>query len=311
MIPFRRLNITRSVLTLIVVSMSGCTESAADGSSRVPMKIDRNRVIIPTRVNGSRPLNLILDTGMRFDGVYLFHEDLSDEIDMTGAKEYTVPGAGSGEPSTAMMIESGTLTFGDVTVDSQRVLISKSPQTQTFPTDGVIGWNLFGHYVVEIDYDNSVIYLHDTANFVADSTWKEVAVEMHDDLPFLEATAEVVSGQKVPVTLYIDLASGDALEMLVREDQAFSLPDSLEPAYLGTGLSGDIYGHNGWSESLTIAGYELHHVRTAFAPAEIRSRQDKGDGILGDDVMRRFNVIFDYPRSRLFLRPNKTFDEPF
>ncbi|UCG61507.1 MAG: aspartyl protease family protein [Candidatus Zixiibacteriota bacterium] len=278
---------------------------------RVPFKLDRNRVIVPTSVNGSSPLNLILDTGMRFDGVYLFHKELAAEIDTTGAIEVKVPGAGAGEPSTAIMIETGRLVFGDVTVDSQRVLISSSPHTQNFPTDGVIGWNFFGHYTVEIDYDTRTIVLHETGSFQADTTWRRVPVVMKKDMPFLQCELEVIPGDTVSATMYIDLASGDALELLVRDDQKFSMPDDLEQGYLGTGLSGDITGHRGRSHRLCLEGYDLFDVATSFAPATVRSKQEGADGILGGDAIRRFNIVFDYAHSRLFIRPNSHFREPF
>jgi hypothetical protein len=138
---------------------------------------------------------------------------------MTDAIEVRVPGAGSGEASTAMMIESGTLTFGEVKVDSQRVIISASDHTQSFPTDGVIGWNLFGHYTVEIDYDLEVITLSDTGSVQVDSTWMSIPITLKKNIPFLECRIEVVEGEINPMILYVDLASGDALELLVKDDQ--------------------------------------------------------------------------------------------
>jgi hypothetical protein len=90
---------------------------------KVPFTLDRNRIIIPTSVNGSQPLKLILDTGMRFDGVYLFHESALKLIDTTGAVEARVPGAGVGEASVTTMIETGHVKFGEVSLTSQRVLV--------------------------------------------------------------------------------------------------------------------------------------------------------------------------------------------
>lgn len=278
---------------------------------KVPFKLDRNRIIIPTRVNGSPPLNIILDTGMRFDGVYLFHYDALKLIDTAGAIEVQVPGAGSGAASQATMIETGHIKFGDVTVDSERILVSHSAHTQSFPTDGVIGWNLFGHYIVEIDYDRQLIQLRDTTYFSYDSSWTIIPVELRGDLPFLNITVEVIDSEMVLLEVYIDLASGDALELLVHPAQKFSLPNNLTWNRLGTGLSGDIYGNVGRCKRLTIGNFELKNIATAFAPLEVRSKQKTGDGILGNDLIRRFNIVFDYPHRRLLIKPNQTFALPF
>jgi hypothetical protein len=268
-------------------------------------------VIIPTSVNGSPELNLILDTGMAFDGVYLFHKELVDQIDTSGAIEVRVPGAGAGEASTAVMIETGHLTFGDVAIDSQKVIISRSPQTQDFPTDGVIGWNLFGHYAVEIDYDKEIIALHDSLAFGNDTSWSVIPIELKKGIPFLKGEVEVVEGERVPMIFYIDLASGDALELLTGPGQKFGMPDSLVDQYLGTGLSGDIYGKTGRSKAIRISAFELSDVSTSFAPERVRSKQEGADGILGNDLIRRFNVIFDYANSRLYLKPNGFYGAPF
>ncbi len=278
---------------------------------KVPFQIERNRIIIPTSVNGSQPLKLILDTGMRFDGVYLFHESALKLLDTTGAIEARVPGAGVGEASITTMIETGSVNFGEVALTDQRVLVSHSAHTQSFPTDGVIGWNLFGHYIVEIDYDLQSIYLRDTTCVAYDSSWFCVPIEIQDDLPFLNVTVEVVGGEIVPLRVYIDLASGDALELLTHPHQKFTVPNHVTWKRLGTGLSGDIYGNLGRSRRLQIGKYELKDIRTAFAPLEVRSKQTGGEGILGNDLIRRFNVIFDYTHSRLLIKPNKSFALPF
>ena len=113
------------------------------------------------------------------------------------------------------------------------------------------------------------------------------------------------------MAVYIDLASGKALELLTRKDQKFSMPDGLESRYLGTGLSGDINGSLGRSRHLWLGDYQLSDIPTAFAPAEVRSKQEGADGILGNDCIRRFNVIFDYTNRRLYVRPNRNYAVPF
>jgi len=293
------------------VSVAGEAESAREGGLKVPFKLERKRVVIPTGVNGSRTFGLILDTGMPFDGAYLFHKEFANDIDMSEAIEVRVPGAGAGEASTALMIESGTLTFGEVAVDSQRVIIAQSFHTQGFPSDGVMGWNLFGHYAVKIDYDAEMITLFDTAGFAADSTWTAIPISLRNNTAFIEGVLEVVEGEKVPVSLYIDLASDEALELLLRPGQKFTAPEGQPESYLGTGLSGDIHGTRGEVKQLSVDGFALHEIPTAFAPANVRSKQEDADGVLGNDFIRRFNVIFDYAHELLYLKPNKTYRAAF
>jgi len=270
----------------------------------IPFVHDHHRVIIPTSVNGSRPLELILDTGMGFDGVYLFHSEFTAIMDTAGAIEVRVPGAGAGDASTAVMMESGQLHFGDVVIDSQRVIISGSEHTQGFPTDGIIGWSILGHYIVEIDYDQEQLLLHDSSFVPDDTNWVVMPIEIIKNLPWLELEVEVVEGEPILMCAYIDLAAEDVLQLLTREDQRYTLPDSLQASYLGTGLSGDINGSKGKSFRVRMAEFEIHDIATSFAPAAVRSKQDGADGILGNGFIENFNVIFDYYRERMYLRPN-------
>ena len=175
----------------------------------------------------------------------------------------------------------------------------------------MIGWNLFGHYAVEIDYDKEIITLHDSLAVLNDTSWSAIPIELKNGVPFLEAEVEVIPEELVLMILYIDLASGDALELLTGPYQKFTMPGSLENEYLGSGLSGDIYGKTGKSEAVRLSLYELRDVSTSFAPVEVRSKQEGADGILGNNFIRRFNVIFDYKNLRLCLKPNSSYDTPF
>ena len=293
-------------LTLLIL----CPILSAE-SFVVPSEFNRDRVIILTSVNDSRPLRLILDTGMGFDGVYLFDKDIAGEIGMDSAVEARVPGFGSGEPSKALMIEHGCLKFDDIHVDSQRVLVSLSDLTQKFRTDGVIGRSLFGHYTVEIDYDNEQVILHDTADFRPDSGWTAIPLTYENNLPIFECSLEVTAGDIIPVRLNIDLGYKDALELVLKPDRKFELPIDLDSAHIGTGLSGEVNGLIGKSQSLSLSGYTLHDIPTAFAPWEAWAGAHTVDGIVGNDFMHRFNTVYDHVRKTLYLRPSQYYLEPF
>lgn len=160
---------------------------------------------------------------------------------------------------------------------------------------------------MEIDYDQNKIFLHDTTYSHTDSSWLRLPIERKKNLPFLDVTVEVILGEVVPMRVYIDLASEEALELLMHDQQKFTMPDSVTESSLGYGLSGEIKGRHGKSAGLQIGKYMLHDIRTAFAPAKVRSKQEGADGILGNNLIRRFNIIFDYPHNCLYIKPNRNF----
>ena len=277
----------------------------------IPFELDRKRIVLPVRVEGSETLRIVLDTGMPIDGIYVFQKDFAGQLNQQNSQEVRVGGAGAGEPSTAMLFDSTSVYVGDVEFPNRRVIVSMSPTTQDFPRGGVIGKTLFAGHAIEVDYDRSVIRLHPTT-YEPDSTWTRVDLSIRKDIPFLKADLFLDEASDCSLDVYIDLASEEALELLVKPDMKFALPVRLsEERTIGTGLSGDIHGREGRVAGLRIGAYELHDVVAEFVDAGVRSKQDGADGIIGNELLRRFNVIFNMAESTLYLKPNQNFDDPF
>jgi hypothetical protein len=305
---------TDILLTLATVSLLtlSCTPGARAKKHEVPFTLSRNKIILPVKVGDSRELRIILDTGMHFEGLLVYNPDLQDSITVEHAIEVLVPGAGADSASRAIMTDSGSFHVGNVGFINQRIIILQNEMMRGFPSDGVTGYSLFGNYIVEVDYDKMLITLHESEKVEVDSSWEWLPVTFKDNMiPWIEAVINIKGDENIPVSLYIDAASSDALELLIKPEMKFHLPEKLEDYYLGRGLSGDIYGHKGRISSLQLGSFSLEDVVTAFAPAEVRSKQEGADGIIGNDALRRFNVIFDYTSAKLYLKPNSFFSEPF
>jgi len=287
-------------------------EQEGDQLPTIPFTLSRNRVIVPVTVNSPRVLNLVLDTGMGFDGILIFRGDLKDSLGLERTFEAKVPGAGGGKPSTAIVADSMTIRTGQLEHTNQRIIVLQRTPIRSRTTDGVIGYSLLGHYALEIDYDEMLLILHQPENFRPDSSWEGIPLTFNrNQLPFLKTSVVIKDEDPIPLNVYIDFAAGEAVELLEREGMKFALPDETEESYLGTGLSGDIHGRVGRIAKLFLGPYELNDVVAAFAPAEIRSKQEGADGILGSDALRRFNIVFDYAHKRLWIKPNSHFHEPF
>ena len=278
----------------------------------IPFELNRNKIILPLRIRDSRVLKVILDTGMPSKGAMMFDPDLADEIGLKDVKRYEVKGAGRGEKSYVLRGEGINLSMGGVDFLNQSLMILQNDRMKGFPTDGVVGNILFGSSAVKIDYDSKIITLLGGEDLDLDSSWAVVDLRFNQSgIPFIDASLSIQGENPVEVNLYIDSASGEALELLVKADMKFLLPDKLEKHYLGRGLSGDIYGEIGFIKSFSIGSFTLYDVPTAFPKAEIRSRQEGADGILCNKALQKFNIIFDFAGKKLYLQPNKTTSLPF
>jgi hypothetical protein len=285
---------------------------SAETRHRMPFRIMRNKVILSVRVNESPNLDVLLDTGMQFDGLFLYKKELRDAIGIDTFKEAKVGGAGSGPAANAVVADSVSFSIGDVAFHDQKIMVLQDDRFAGYPGDGVVGYSLFGHFAVEIDYDSMVVTLRDPEAMGIDGSWQNIPISFKDNkIPWVDAIIGVERNEKIPLSLYIDLASGEALELLTHDDMKFELPEDLEEYYLGRGVSGDITGHRGRISLLQIGPYALHNVITAFTPAHVRSKQDGADGVLSNNALRRFNVIFDYHNETLHLKPNGHYHDAF
>lgn len=276
----------------------------------VPFTVSRNKVLVPVQVNGSRPLRLILDSGMGFEGALLFRSGLKDSLGTDRLFEAVIPGAGGGPPSPAFVADSLSLQVGGVSFENQRVILLADTTMARGVSDGVIGYTLLGRHAVELDYDRLVLTLHDPRAFEPGDGWTALPLTLNDrNWPFLEVRVAVGSEEPQPLEVYIDCASSETIELLTRSGMKFPLPDRTVEVVLGRGLSGDIHGRRGAISTLAIGPHVLTDLEAAFVPAEIRSKAEGADAVLSNGALSRFNVVFDYANARLLIRPNRRVPE--
>lgn len=300
-------------LTLLLLGMNLTIGAArAEFDRKISFEIERSKVILPVRINDSRPLKIILDSGMSGQGIVLFKKELAEELNLEGTDNYRIRGAGKGMKSTVVRVESQKLSIGEVEFSNQSVMILQSDTMSGFPTDGVMGNTIFGPHAIRFDFENKSITLMEPGSFIPDSTWETMAMTFNDHgIPFIQAAVSLSGEEEIPLHVYIDSASSEALELLVREEQKFTLPENLETRYLGRGLSGDITGLFGRVARLRLGSFVLEDVPTAFPKAEVRSRQPGADGIICNNTLLRFHVVFDFTKKMLYLKPNSSYGKPF
>ena len=297
----RSIALTSGVLAAMVACGTQPAKSPGRAATReIPFEMRGGTVMVPVKVGQSRVLRLVLDTGM-FDGVLLY-EPIPDSTFPGPVYEVRIPGAGAGEPARGRMSDSGSFSAGTVEFTNQRVVWLVDSLMIGFGGDGVIGNSLFGHWVVELDYDRKVITLHEPG-FRPGSSWAALPMTVHKaNTPWVKTRVSVSGEEPQELDCYIDLADNDEFVLLVRDDTKFKVPDGLKPAYLGRGLSGDVHGSRGRVALVELDTYRLKDIEAAFAPDSVRSKQPGADGVIGASLLARFNTVYDYAVGRIYIK---------
>jgi hypothetical protein len=291
------------------IFLFACNESL---TQTIPIKMERNKTILPVTIGDVGPLDILFDSGLSFDGLMIYNPDLRDSIKLNKSIEVQIPGAGSGAPSTAIMDDSASFLVGNIEFKNQKIIVLQNDIYKGFPTDGIIGYSILGHYATEIDYDTEQITLHDPENFSPDESWYSIPIYFKDNpIPWIDVSISIEGEEPINISAYIDFAAGDAIVLLEKEEMKFSIPKETKEILLGRGLSGDIYGKEGKISKLKIGSFDLNEVKTKIAAAQVRSKQVGADAVIGNDALRRFNLIFDYSNKLLYIKPNKYFEEKF
>ncbi len=298
-----------STLLLIFIVTTTLAQSK---KTIIPLNEIRGKTHVTIKIGNLVIPDILLDTGFSFDGLMIYNPEYKDSLDLSNAKDINIGGAGSGDAAKASMIDSAEFSLGTIKMTNQRIIALQGDLYKGFPSNGIIGYSIFGHYITEFDYDSNMMILHDSVEPKIDNSWSIIPLYFKNNkIPWLDAAVVIKDEAPILLSMYIDYAAGDAVLLLEKPGMKFSLPEETNNVLLGRGLSGDIYGKTGQITKLVIGPYELKNVKAAFADAKVRSKQKNADAVLGIGSLRRFNLIFDYAGKKLYLKPNKHFNEPY
>lgn len=285
---------------------------------KVRFQLINNLIIVPVELNGSK-LSFVLDSGV--SRPMLFNLSGQDSIQINNVSEILINGLGGGEPMKALSSTGNRLKINNVVnVDqSLYVIMDKgfnlSPSLGV-PVHGIIGYDLFRDFVVDVNYGSKTITFHDPGHYRAKKNKKAVTLSMDVDhkRAFIEGSVYLLDDEKIEVKLMLDTGSGDALWLFEDDQRAIRSPSQSFDDFLGLGLSGNVYGKRTKIKRIDIGGFVLQDAKTAFPDLKFFSTlQDMNgrNGSLGGEILKRFNIVFDYPKRELTLSKNRHFKDPF
>ncbi len=285
-------------------------------SEKIKFQLINNLIVVPIEVNGTE-LSFLLDSGV--SSPILFNISETDSVQINHVSEITIKGFGDNVPIKALVSEKNQFRLKNISNENQKlfVVMDKSINFSTslgIPVHGIIGYDLFRDFVVDVNYIKKHIRFSnpDTYVYREKKNTEVLPLSIRAKKAYLNSELYLGEDDELSVRLLLDTGSSDALWLF--ESDSINVPDKHYDDFLGKGLNGNIYGKRTKVNGLRIGRFLLNDAKAAFPDKnsfrELTNLVER-NGSLGGSVLKRFNVVFDYRRNRIILRKNSNFDKPF
>ncbi len=283
-------------------------------------KFINNLIIVPVIINDSDTLHFILDTGLSTS--IMTEVSWGDTLSLNYTRQVKLKGLGQGEPVDALHSYGNNFNISGIQGANQDLYVllqNVFNLSAIFGTKvhGLIGYNMFKNFIVEINYDRKVITFHNPDKYKP-SRYRRRGITLpliiHQTKPYVYGAITMNDGTEIPVKLLLDTGASHALWIDVESDENINYPGKTADVFLGKGLNGDIYGKIGRMHQFTIGDFTFDEPIVAFPDSLSAGNaigRDNRNGSLGSEILRRFHVIIDYPNSLITLFPNNQYRSEF
>lgn len=213
---------------------------------------------------------------------------------------------------------TGPITLQDISNSTFSIENLKWERQQIYPNDltaqgndGLFGWNLFDDKILEVNYDTNEITVHSKLPKISNAYEKYDLKFMRDQ--FLIELAFEIDGKVYKDHFLFDTGFQKAIML----DQDLLTQKNIQPERLKT-IKSTVLRNSRNEEipmkTVSIDQFIFGKYIVKNVPSEVNN-YNKPTGynthFLGSDVIKRFNMIFDFQRNVVYLKPNKLFAEKY
>ena len=177
--------------------------------------------------------------------------------------------------------------------------------------DGIIGYSFLRQFIVTINFDEDLILVYPKGDF----NYPKGGHLLHPAIASLPMQfAEVTDFSTLSARYYIDTGAGLCLllsNQYVQDSLLFS-PGKLMYSTVAEGIGGKKEMSITVVKKFKMGAYSFKNMPTYVFDDEFNvTSYPFLAGLIGNDLLRRFNLIINYGQSEFHLTPNNSYREPF
>lgn len=279
----------------------------------LPFEVYGDHVFIKIKVNNSRDLNFIFDTG---DGLTVLNIKTAQELGMSPGSEATTTSAEGtikGNYVKHQKIEINNLELKNVNIyetslSHLEISIGKN-------IDGIIGYDMLKAYTISMNYDKKIMDLYDSPSYKYSGTGKAYDVKLTSLIPHIKADVILSNGEKVSGEFFVNTGAKTTVDFntpfVAKNGMTSKVGKSY--IYLVSGLGTKEYEHHeGKVNKFTFSDFSFENMPVGLSHAKSGLQNHKKmAGIIGGGLLRKFNIVYNYGAKKMYWEKNESYATGF
>ena len=318
-------NVCKFIL-VIVMSVCFCSTHAQIKDYRFntnknkisfPFKVFNNILLVDVKVNHSKTLKFIFDSGCK--STIVIHPKWLDSFEIAKANKVYFTGLGYQDSVETIRMDNSFIELAELTCDKLPIYILTKDtliidRYLGTDVDGIFGAEIFEKYYVHINYKSRMIELYNKRpNKHINSNYHQLPVEIRKSKGYLSCMVMNNNNQLFLSELLLDTGSNIPVIIKNKQPEDLNITNYVN-AEIGEGLSGALYSNVCRVKKIFLDTFKLDSVITAFSETPITFKEvneNTLDGNIGNDVLNRFDMYYAYPEKSIYIKSTSKLHEPF
>ena len=284
--------------------------------AEIPFELNNDLVLIKLKINDlSEYKTFVFDTGATAD---VIDSTSAQTLGLKANYKHEASGA-SGKKSYDIILNQKLSLNDNANVENTLLVIAdltKLKQALGKDFDGIIGYSLINKYITKVDYDNKKIVLFDKIQDVDTTGYEAIPFKFEHGMPIPQFDISITLNNGETYTDKILLDSGASRTLIVNMpyNKKHNLTQKSGKSIVSKSedLHGETFPESIAIKSITVGGYTLNDMAIIVSNDEDGvNSYDNYMGLLGAEVINRFDVILDYSNFMLYIKPNSSFNKTF
>ena len=255
----------------------------------------KNLIVLPVIINDSIRVNLILDTGCR--NLVLFGKRFQKLLKHNPDKQIQFSGLGSGKPVHGFLSLFNKVSIQEVLGESIPVIVVPSKNLLSFYNDihGVIGYDIFVKFEIELDPRTETITFRPAARAIPPVGYSQIPLRIVDSRPVMNSEILLKADKNRKFELMID--TGSSLGLLLKTTNMDDYDYNASLKVIGIGFNGPISGYKTTSDQLHLEGFDFFDLPTGVIESPWHNYAS-----IGMEVLKDYVLVLNYCRAYACLK---------